>query len=114
MMTHAELTEFSKGLIVYIYRRPNFLDDNFEMESYMGMAQLRNMFITKKIDLNTKSMFLSFPERWLNIIQERSLYERIHHYYPNCKDIEIKTHSVYIIQNTINTSCRIFKDEVVN
>jgi hypothetical protein len=88
-------------IIVYGYTRPNFLDDSFEFESYMGCAQLRNMYLPKgKIDTKTDSIFLSFPERWLNIVQERCIYEKIKYFYPNVKKVTIKTHSVYIMQCT--------------
>jgi hypothetical protein len=53
-----------------------------------------------EIDTKTTSVFLSFPERWCNIIEERSIYDRLAKFYPNLKTLNIKTQSVYIIQQT--------------
>jgi hypothetical protein len=44
------------------------------------------------------TIFLSFPERWLNILEQRALINRIEQFYPKCEELIIKTHSVYIIQ----------------
>lgn len=94
-------------LTVLIYRRPDMMDESLEYELYMGMAQLKNMFNEEKIDEKTTELFFSFPERWLNIIQERCLYQRIEKFYPNVKKVTIKTHSVYIIQATKSENCLI-------
>lgn len=87
-------------LQVYVYRRANMLDESLEYELYMGTHHLRRMFIDEKVDESTTELFFSFPERWLNIIQERSLYIRIQKFFPNVKKVVIKTQSVFIIQNT--------------
>lgn len=36
----------------------------------------------------------------MNIVEERSLYDRLHKYCPNLKSLVITTQSVYIIQTT--------------
>lgn len=92
--------EFPFNLTVHIYRRPNMRDDMLEMEMYLGRAVLDNLFDKMQVDELTTKVVFSFPERWLNIVEERSLFSRIAKYYPNMKDVQIKTQSVYIIQMT--------------
>jgi hypothetical protein len=87
-------------LEVLIYRRPNLRDSSVEMEMYMGRNILDNLFDTMKVDEVVTSCYFSFPETWLNIVEQRSLLSRIEKYYPNVKHVKIKTHSVYIIQMT--------------
>jgi hypothetical protein len=58
------------------------------------------------------SLFLSFPEHWLNILEQRQLFERLEKYCPNLKHVRIKTHSVYIIQCTPNT-CAYMMDKTL-
>lgn len=98
-------------LEVFVFRRPNFLDEDFEYESYVGQSVLRNLFIKQQIDNDTNTILLSFPERWLNIIQERVLVARLNHYYPNLKKVTIKTHSVYILQTVKSDNVRIVGED---
>ena len=63
-------------LKLYVYSRPNLRDDALEYEMYMGMGVLKNIFDNMKI-VKDESLFLSFPERWLNIIEQRQLYYRL-------------------------------------
>jgi len=92
--------EFFKSLDlvqVVIYRRPDFLADDFEYESYLGQGILRNMFKYQKVDETTDSIFLPFPERWINCIECHQLFPRLQQYYPNLKKLKIKTHQPLII-----------------
>lgn len=94
-------------LELIIYRRPNLRSYSVEMESYMGRDVLDNCFEHFKIDRDRKEIFMSFPERWLNIIEQHALYDRLHVYYPNLKKVQIKTHSVYLVQCTYSNDCKI-------
>lgn len=85
---------------VFIQRRPDMMDESLEYEMFMGMNQLKSMFKTEQIDASCTTLFLSFPERWLNVIQQRCLFDRCKKFLPNLKKLTIKTHSVYIIQCT--------------
>lgn len=86
-------------LTVYVYRRPNLRDDNLEYERYMGITVLKDIFDHDK-ENDCESLFLSFPETWLNIIEQRCLYQRLAKYCKKLKEVTIKTHSVYIVQCT--------------
>lgn len=94
-----------------IYTRPDFLDGDFEYEGYVGINHLRNCFKTKRVEqicdpvYKTNTITLSFPERWLNVLEQRSLTDRVKKYYPTCDRLIIKTHSVYIIQTIHKEEC---------
>lgn len=103
--------EYPFELKVYVSRRPWMRDPSLEMELYMGMGILQNLFDDEKVDTETTSIFLSFPERWCNIIEERSIFKRIVRLYPNIKSVKIKTQSVYIIQCTPAGNCFIVEHE---
>lgn len=94
------MTNFPFDLKVYVYRRPHMRDETLEMELYIGLGILRNLFDQEKVDTGTEHITLSFPERWCNIVEERSIYKRVERLYPNLKSLTIKTQSVYIIQCT--------------
>lgn len=83
---------------VYVHQRPHMRDDSLEYELYVGRGVLQNIFELNPKVCDDKSIILSFPERWLNIVEERSLFARIGKYYPQLKTLTIKTQSVYIIQ----------------
>lgn len=99
-------------LQVIVYRRPNLRDDNLEAEMYMGRRVLEQLFDKMEVDPTVKDVFLSFPERWLNLIELRQLLDRLQKYCPNLESATIKTHSVYIIQCTPNTCCAIVADDL--
>lgn len=83
---------------VYLYRRPNLRTYSIEMESYMGRKALDYLFDFHEPPLESKTLVLSFPERWLNILEQRQLLNRIKGRMPWVEEVTIKTHSVYIIQ----------------
>jgi len=82
---------------VIILRRPDFLADDFEYESYLGLGIMKNCFKEKRVDNKVDDILISFPERWLNIIERRMLFHRISLYYPNLKRLTIKTHCPILI-----------------
>lgn len=96
---------------VLVYRRPNLRDECLEYESFMGIDVLRSIFDQMKMRPDVTDLFLSFPERWLNIIEQRALYPRLAHYCPNLKSLQIKTHSVYIIQCTPSRCVKILEPQ---
>jgi hypothetical protein len=98
-------------LLVHVYTRPNLRDGGLEYESFMGRNVLDALFNYEepKVQNNVSKLFLSFPERWLNIIEQRSLYTRLKAYCPNLRELFIKTHSVYIVQCTHRQCIRIIK-----
>lgn len=102
-----------------IYTRPDFLEGDFEYESYVGINHLKNCFKIKKVEqvcdpvYKSNTITLSFPERWLNVLEQRALVDRVKQYYPNCEELIIKTHSVYIIQTLHSEQCFIVDSDQV-
>lgn len=84
---------------ILIYRRPNFLSLDFEYEQYMGTKILRNLFSEQATVGADTSILLTFPERWLNVVECHQLFPRLQKYYPNLKKLFIKTHSPLIVTN---------------
>jgi hypothetical protein len=70
------------------------------MEMYMGRTVLDNMYDKLLVQPKVTKLFLSFPERWLNIIEQRQIYRRCQEYLPNLEELTLKTHSVFITQCT--------------
>ncbi len=101
---------------VIIQRRPHMRDDNLEYLFMIGTGVLRQIFDEERIDPTVTSVKLFFPERHMNVVEERSLFDRLQHFCPNLKTVEIMTQSVYIIQCTPKESCLIAqsKDEQEN
>lgn len=87
-------------LMVYVYQRPHMRDERLEYELHMGMDVLVSIFDKMEQRPDVTEVFLSFPENWTNIIEQRVLYQRLGHYCPNLKKVVIKTQSVYIVQCT--------------
>lgn len=87
-----------------IYRRPHMRSQRLMMLEYVGKHILDNCFDIMQISSQNSPIILVFPERWLNVIEERALIPRLEYYYPNVTEVTIHTHSVYIIQ-CIDSKC---------
>lgn len=87
-------------LKLYVYQRPDMRSPQIEFIGYIGKIALDNMFEYMITDEITTELFFVFPERFLNIIEERCLYSRIEKFYPNVTKVIIMTQSVYLIQCT--------------
>jgi hypothetical protein len=85
-------------LTVYTVTRPNLRDD--EMLLYVGQGFLRDLFDTDKDMSEYKKVVLQYPERWLNILEQRSLIEAVQRYCPLLEKLEIRTHSAFILQSS--------------
>ena len=106
------MRDYPFELAVYIYTRPNLRDDSLEMEMFMGRDVLESLFDRMEVREDVENVFFSFPEHWLNITEQRQLFERLAKFCPNLKDVKIKTHSVYIIQCTRNTCCYMMDESI--
>jgi hypothetical protein len=87
-----------------IQRRPHMLDENLEYLLHIGTKVLRLIFDDECVDKTVTSLKMYYTERWMNIVEERSLYNRLQYFCPNLKDLEIMTQSVYLIQMTEKSS----------
>lgn len=96
---------------VIIYRRPNFLADDFEYEQYIGRSVLDNLFSSHPTVKTDTDIVLPFPERWLNCIECHQLFPRLEKYYPNLKTLLIKTHAPLIITGVPNKYAFLLPEE---
>ena len=87
-------------LTVHTYTRPNLRDG--EMLLYLGQGLLSDLFDSDKDITDTTEIQLYYPERWLNILEQRALFDIIMDRCPNIRKIMITTHCVYIMQCTPN------------
>lgn len=87
-----------KKMLVLVYQRPNLRKEDFS--AYRGKNYLEDLFNPEIPNINkeVKELYFHYPERWLNIVEQRSLLTRIGKYMPNVEELVIVTHSVYIIQ----------------
>lgn len=85
-----------------VQRRPHMRDGNLEYLFMIGTGVLRQIFDEERVDPTVKELTLFFPERYMNIVEERSLYNRLEHFCPNLKKLNITTQSVYLMQMTPN------------
>lgn len=78
--------------------RPNLRDK--EMTVFVGQLFLSDLFDTDKDMSEHTSVYLEYPERWINILEQRALFKAIELRCPNMEKVSVLTHSVYIIQVT--------------
>lgn len=96
---------------VYVQRRPHMRDENLEYLFQLGRSVLDQIFDKEVVDESVTQLTLYFPERYMNTVEERSLYDRLAHFCPNLKNLVITTQSVYIIQCTEAEDLRLLASE---
>lgn len=89
-----------KNIQVRVHRRPNMFKVQESLYNLMGYGELEQMFTNPAYKVEGGSIHLWFPERFLNIVEQRKLIERIEK--AGYETAKIETHSVYIIQCTSN------------
>ena len=98
-------------LKVFVTRRPHMRDNTLEFMLHRGKRVLEQLFDHEVVDESVERIELIHPERWLNIVEERSLFDRIERYFPNIKQVRILTQSVYIIQCTPGKNIYIIQED---
>ena len=98
-------------LMVLVQRRPHMRDENLEFQLHIGQHVLRQIFDEERVDPSVTEVTFFYPERWMNIVEERSLYQRLERFCPNLRSVNIVTQSVYIIQCTPASSVCITSSE---
>lgn len=93
VMTQERLAEI---LTVHTVTRPNLRTDEFFV--FVGQLFLIELFDTNKDMSEYKEVSLIYPERWLNILELRVLFEVVKIKCPFLEKLYIKTHSAFILQ----------------
>lgn len=96
-------------LKVIVYRRPNMFAVQNNMYNLMGLGELEKLFTIEDYKTTHKSVTWFYPERFLNILEQRALAARAEQ--AGFQDVTIITHSVYIVQTINNTNIGIVQDE---
>lgn len=89
-------------LSVILHNRPHLRNDSFEYKFQIGYGLLCKLFDDLTIDTSVNTISLYFPERHINILEQRVLLDRILYYFPNIESINIETHSPFIVQSIPN------------
>jgi hypothetical protein len=95
------MSDLNYRLIVLIKTRPNLRTD--EMTVFIGQMFLSTLFDSEDV-MSHKEVTLMYPERWLNVLEQRALFDALNDRTrcPNLVEVNIITHSVYIIQCVSN------------
>lgn len=98
------------NLLVYVYRRPNMFKVSDNLYNMIGYGELESMFSIEGYK-SSGHLTLYFPERFLNILEERALVSR-------CKecgysDVVIITHSEHILTTVHPEDIRIIQDYLI-
>ena len=101
-MSYIKLKNGEIELKVLLHNRPYLRDDNLEFKFMVGYSCLKKIFDNMIIDESIKRVELYFPERNINILEQRQLLGRIFTYFPNINWIYIETHSPFIVQSIPN------------
>ena len=74
---------------VFVQKRPHMRDPNLEYLFMFGFSVLSQIFDEERVDPAITKLTLYFPERHMNIVEERSLYDRLKHFCPNLRELLI-------------------------
>ncbi len=103
----------NEDIEVLVFRRPNMFKVNENLYNMMGLNELQNLFTIEDYVCEPQALELYYPERFLNIVEQRVLVERIIKA-KNYKEVRIITQSPFIIQCTKNVKIANVEDEELN
>lgn len=92
-----------------VYTRPNMFEVADNMYNLMGLGELKNLFTVENYKTKHKSVVWYYPERFLNIIEQRVLVSRAEK--AGYEEVQIVTHSVYIVQTVDSKNVRVYNGE---
>lgn len=85
---------------------------NENMYNMLGLGELKNIFSIENYNAHGKNLELYYPERFLNILEQRSVIDRIEK--AGYQDVNIVTHSEHILCTVKNTNIRVVQDELIS
>lgn len=94
-----------------VFRRPNMFVVNENMYHMIGYGELKNLFTIEGYKSSSKTLTLYYPERFLNIIEERALLARCEA--AGYETVNITTQSVYIIQHCRRSDIGVVQDNLI-
>lgn len=90
----------NKDIEVIVYRRPNMFRVNANLYNMIGVGELEKFFTVEDYKGDGDEIERYYPERFLNIAEQRSLLQRLEA--SNYKKVRIITSSVHLIQCSQN------------
>lgn len=99
-------------LKVVVYKRPNMFIVNESPINMLGVSTLKSLFHDEGFKDTNSSLTLLYPERFLNVLEQRDLINRISK--QNYTNVHIVTHSCFIIQTIPKDNLRVVNDEPIN
>lgn len=97
------------NLKLHVFKRPDMFKVNENLYNMVGYEELKNLFLIEGYKTTHKSITLYYPERFLNVLQERALTKRLED--SGFENVDIVTHSVYIIQTVDNNNIWIYNND---
>ena len=86
---------------VIVFRRPNMFNVQENLYNLIGYGELQKLFTIENYECEEQELVLYYPERFLNIVEQRVLLQRIEDA-KNYKRCQIITSSAFIIQSSKN------------
>lgn len=96
-------------LTLLLFKRPDMLSVHQNMFNLAGFNELENLFRVEDYKTSHKEVLWYYPERFLNILEQRVLVARAEA--AGYEKVEIVTNSVYIVQTVEAKHIRIVQDE---
>lgn len=96
-------------LNVIVYKRPNMFEVHDSYLNMLGYIDLKLLFTDPNFKSDIKELVLYYPERFLNILEQRALVGRLTA--QNYTNVTIVTHSVYVVQTVNKNQLRVVCDE---
>lgn len=96
---------------VVVFNRPNMFNVHDSFFNMLGYNDLKELFTNSNFKSGANELTLYYPERFLNILEQRVLVSRLTS--QNYTTVTIVTHSVYIVQTVGKHQLRIVCDEPI-
>ena len=93
---------------VTVFKRPNMFKVQNNTLNMIGYNHLEEIYSNPEYIVKGGTLQLFFPERFLNILEQRVLIERAEK--AGFEQLEVITHSVYIVQTVKAQNIRIVQD----
>jgi len=98
---------------VIVYKRPNMFLVNTNLYNMVGVGQLEKLFTIENYECEPQALELFYPERFLNIVEQRALISRIVEA-KNYTQCNITTQSPFIIQCSSNVRVAQVEGEIMS
>lgn len=99
-----------QSLEIKVFRRPNMFRVNYNFYHMLGVGELENLFTIENYECKQQALQLFYPERFLNIVEQKALIERIKKA-KNYTEVQITTSSPFILQCCSAKYIKIYKPE---